>query len=142
LWERDRYEFWKLVLSFCTAVTFSQMIQSIPLLVIASNAKTIDDVQPLISALESQRAGADCALRHLVGALRSRTKLSLPLAGPCSGPWSELLNEVTKCLTRQTIAFAQALVELLLQEEDLTWEQRRQVGAAARRILKEAWNGS
>jgi hypothetical protein len=141
LWERDRNEFWKLVLSFCAAVTFSQMVQSIPLLVIASNAKTIDDIQPLISALESQRAGADCALRHLVGVLRSRTKLSLPLAGPSSGPWSELLNEVTKCLTQQTIAFAQALVELLLQE-DLTWEQRRQVGAAARRILKEAWNGS
>jgi hypothetical protein len=141
LWERDRNEFWKLVLSFCAAATFSQMIQSIPLLVVASNAKIIDDVQPLISALESHRPGADCALRHLVGALRSRPKLPLPLAGPTSGPWSELVNEVTKCLTRQTNRTCQGLVELLLQEQDLTWDQRQLVGAAARRILKVALNG-
>jgi hypothetical protein len=141
LWERDRNEFWKLVLSFCAAATFSQMIQSIPLLVVASNAKIIDDVQPLISALESHRPGADCALRHLVGALRSRPKLPLPLAGPTSGPWSELVNEVTKCLTGRRIAHAQGLVELLLQEQDLTWDQRQLVGAAARRILKVALNG-
>jgi hypothetical protein len=49
--------------------------------------------------------------------------------------------KLRSALPGRRIAHAQGLVELLLQEQDLTWDQRQLVGAAARRILKVALNG-
>jgi hypothetical protein len=141
-WEQDRDQFWELTFAFCTSPTLSQLVQSVPLLVAASNARMLDDLQPLISALCSKQPGAEAAFQHLVGVLRSRPKLFLPIAGPRGGPWSAFVFGVVQCLTSRTIAYTQAMVELLLQEDELTWDQRRIVGAAARRILEEAWNGS
>lgn len=137
-WEQYRTQFWDMAFSFCTSQSLSQLAQSVPLYVVAFNAHTIDDIRPLISALCSRRAGAERAFQHLVGILRSRSTLPRPLT---AGPWSEFVDAVSRCLSEQTIAHAQAAVESLLQEEELTFEQRKLVGDAARRILVGAWHG-
>jgi hypothetical protein len=94
LWSTDRDGFWKLVFELCAAGNISPLIQSAPLTVLAENARSLSDVEPLAVELRkqrsAQRAGTFNVYRHLVGVLVSGKPENRPDFGPDAGPWYAL----------------------------------------------------
>jgi hypothetical protein len=117
LWERNREEFWELALLFANSPMLSQLAQAIPLAVVAESAETLEDLQPFVSALDQQQEGSERCFKHLVGALTSGRQANRPLVGLSAGPWSALLERVTRQMTPERSAYAQILAEALLNSE-------------------------
>lgn len=95
----------------------SQLAQAIPLSIVAGNAETLEDLEPFVSALDQQREGSERCFKHLVGVLTSGRQANRPLVGFSAGPWSELLERVTRQITPERAAYAQVLAEALLNSE-------------------------
>ncbi len=117
LWERNRQEFWELALFFANSPMLSQLAQAIPLAVVAESAETLEDLEPFVSALDQQQDGSERCFKHLVGVLTSGRQANRPLVGLSAGPWSALLERVTRQITPERAAYAQVLAEALLNSE-------------------------
>src|SRR4051812_34507252 len=94
--------------------------------------------------MEPERTAAVASLTYLV-----RSLLAIPddrrttLVGPGAKPWSELLESVTRHMTRELRPVVVPLLSALArQPEAMTPEQRASTGEAARRLLAFAWGES
>jgi hypothetical protein len=98
LWREDRAEFWKLLFHVSAAPDIPIIGKLIGVTVLGDLGAELDDLEPLIAALQSPdadtRQRSETVFRHLVGALTA-TDIS-KLAGPDAGPWNKLLVKVTK----------------------------------------------
>jgi hypothetical protein len=98
LWREDRIEFWKLLFHVSAAPEIPAIGKLIGVTVLGELGAELDDLEPLITALESSdvntRQQAETVFRHLVGALTA-TGISR-LAGPNAGPWNKMLAKVTE----------------------------------------------
>lgn len=98
LWREDRPEFWKLLFHVSAAPNIPTIGKLIGVTVLAELGVVLQDLDPLVVALDSSddnaRERAETVFRHLVGALTA-TDIS-KLAGPHAGPWSEMLAKVTE----------------------------------------------
>lgn len=98
LWREDRNGFWDLLFRICAVEQIPAFGKVIGTTIIADLARTIEDLEPLTTALRStdqnQRATAETLFRHVVGALTAAA--SSAIAGTSAGPWAELLEGVTR----------------------------------------------
>lgn len=147
LWNFDhsRQQFWDLVFRVIHAPEIPEIGKLIGPSVAAELTRTLSDLEPLCAALESSDAqvqgAAEQALRHLVGALLAGVPGAANLLGPGAGPWSELLERVSRNL-RPSVAYAvqPLLMTLCDHPEEFTPAQRTAVGQTARRLLEFAWS--
>jgi hypothetical protein len=98
LWREDRSGFWDLLFRICRAEQIPAFGKVIGATVVADSVLTINDLEPLTTALRSpdasRRADAETLFRHVVGALAAGAATSI--AGGSAGPWAALLEEVTR----------------------------------------------
>ena len=144
LWMTDRESFWDLTLTLCSTEGLSELVQSCPLVVVAENARTQEDIALLANQLASdaplQRPGVGRAYHHLVGVLISGGRESRPDLGVSAGPWLSLaMAAVVPSAIYQMID-----AQLWLDSAKLAWdvrtsEQDQQLGLVARRLLEAAW---
>ena len=102
LWSRDprRGAFWDLVIRFMQRDEIPKIGKLIGPSVAVRRVKQLTDLNPLCEYLQHrdttiQRA-AEQAFCHLAGSLLAESREDVPLAGPAAGPWSELLERVTR----------------------------------------------
>ncbi|WP_185747572.1 AAA family ATPase [Thermus tengchongensis] len=145
LWNSDRKQFWDLVFCVIRTPKIPEIGKLIGPSAAAELTRTLSDLEPLCATLESSDAqkqgAAEQALRHLVGALLAGVPGAARLLGPGAGPWSELLERVSRNL-RPSLAYAvlPLLMNLCDHPEEFTPAQRTAVGQTARRLLAFAWS--
>lgn len=146
LWMLDRSheQFWDLVFRIISTEALPEIGKLIGPSVAGDMGKQLLDLEILCTALESSdertRTAAEQALRHLVGSLLAAPSDRLPLAGSGAGPWSDLLERVSRSLRTPLAYSVRPLLSNLCQHPDiLTSEQRASTGKAARRLLGFAW---
>jgi hypothetical protein len=95
LWSTNRDAFWNLTFELCAAGNISPLVQAAPLTVVAENATTVSDVEPLAIELRKsadvQRLGTSNVYRHLVGVLVSGKPGNRSHLGTQAGPWYALV---------------------------------------------------
>jgi hypothetical protein len=145
LWAKEPSKFWDTVTAFFAADKVSLLAQMTPMITVAENARAIEELAPLVDALDSasprDASAARKALRHLVGVLKAGRTENRPFAGENAGPWCELVERITRVPKPELVGIGQALVEeALLFKSYLTPEQFANVGLAARRVFDMAWD--
>lgn len=145
----DHARFWDLVLAFAEDENIPEVGKLIGCGVAVDQGRRISDFDPLLTAILHgdvvDARAAEKALRHVVGAVLVTTQTgsgSNPLAGDSAGPWTALLEKVSRYLDGHGVA---PTVRVLLnavceQPELLTMDQRHLAGQAARRLLEFAWS--
>lgn len=137
--------FWDFVLRVIRAVQIPEIGKLIGPSVAAELARALADLEPLCAALDEpsseNKAAAEQALRHLVGAVLVGGPSDVPLVGPGAGPWCELLECVSRAL-RPSLAYTcrRLLVNICEHPEQLTPDQRVAAGHIARRLLEFGWS--
>lgn len=147
LWEvdRNRQQFWDVVFRITRENRIPEIGKLIGPSVAAELARTLPDLEPLCTALDNSgsagHAAAEQALRYLVGALLAGAPKDTRLLGPDAGPWSELLERVSRNL-RPSVAYAvRSLLSAMCERpEEFTPEQRAAAGQTSRRLLEFAWS--
>lgn len=147
LWDEDstRTMFWRETLE----VTADERIRAISKIlgprVAAGHATTAADLEPLLEARERgdqrHRDAADAALTHTLRALLPGAGGARPILGPTAGPWSLVLERVSRVMTRVGAYAVASLLEAVAGMDDApTPDQRAHLGLTARRLLSFAWN--
>jgi len=94
----DRSAFWNFVFELQANQTLLSTGKIIGPIVAAESIKTINDCQPLLTALRDQASphhiAAMATFQHLMGAVQSSNDPERPLTGAKSPPWCWLLKEV------------------------------------------------
>lgn len=77
-------------MGFTGAAELSLLVQMVPMVTVAENARDIANLKPLIDALDSpsptESLAGQKAFRYLVGVLKSGRKENLPFGGSEAGP--------------------------------------------------------
>lgn len=147
LWEMDpsgHTPFWDLVFQF-------ELERNIPLVgKIIGPTMAIDllqnlpDFEVLIQRLQHELSMAgDCptvrTIGHLSGALMARTEHSRPLVGEGAPPWCDFAERLSPFVASLSSPLRQLLILLCEQPKQLTLNQKKAVGVAARKLLDYAW---
>ena len=143
LWDTNRESFWVLMFGCCGNPLVSAVGKVIGASVLAESARTLQDLDPLIAGLQSnstpQRASAEFAFRHVVGALTAGPATTF--AGVQAGPYCELLRVVSQAPNEYVAGYAETLLRVILEEPaNLTADQFLAAGEAARNLLSFAWS--
>ena len=144
LWTRNRQLFWELAFEFAKSSNLSLIAQMTPMTTVAENAAAIDELTPLIDALDAQHPedaeGARRAVRYLAGVLMSGRRENKTYAGTQAGPWCEMLEQITRISGAKLSGVIQALIEnALLYKSELDSKQHSLIGISARRVFDMAW---
>jgi hypothetical protein len=144
LWTTHRSAFWDLTLRLCSTEDLSSLVQSCPLVVVAENARTQEEVEFLANQLASnislQRPGVGRAYHHLVGVLISGGRESRPNLGESAGPWISLATAAIVPDEISQMIDAQLWLDAAMTAwEDQTYEQFLQLGLISRRLLATGW---
>ena len=147
LWniDKSRRAFWDLVFRIIQADNIPEIGKLIGPAVAAELTKTMDDLEPLCTALEASDQGkqeaAEEAFRYLAGALRALLKEE-NLIGPGAGPWFQLVDRVIERSLRRPVAYTirYLLTVLCDYPERFTQNQKEAAGRTARRLLEFAWS--
>jgi hypothetical protein len=108
--------------------------------VAVEQAHTLDDLRPLLQALDRDNEEPAFLLRHLVGARAAMGQQTRPLADADLGLWAELARELADRLSPKTVYPARLLVWGLSGERDrLDTDTLAAFGRAARALLAWAW---
>jgi hypothetical protein len=137
-------EFWEAVLAICADPGIRTVGKLVGPTVAAESAERVEDFEPLFSALGGPnprtRAAAGQALHYTVGAVLAAGTHNSHVVGPDAGPWCALIEHVTRNLREETYAPVWELLKIIGQRSDeLTSDQLRDAGLAARRILEYEW---
>jgi hypothetical protein len=97
LWITDKTAFWNQTFQLCSNEALPALLQSCPLVIVAQNAKTMEEVELLAEQLRrapaDQTPGAARAYRHLVGVLVAGGGDNQPDLGAVAGPWLDLASD-------------------------------------------------
>jgi len=149
LWQldSDHARFWQTALRLSKADGIPATGQLIGPSVGARLAGDIDDIRPLVAALDSPQTSlqnaAEKTLRHFIGsALTEGVGAAAENAGS-TALWTALLEHLSQSF-REPIAYSARplLHDLCERVEDLRDRELGQVGLAARRLLEWAWEQS
>jgi len=143
LWDTNRKAFWALLFGSSGDPSVSAVGKVIGASVLAESARTLQDFDPLIAGLQSgstpERASAEFAFRHVVGALTAGPATTF--AGVQAGPYCELLRVVSQAPNEYVAGYAETLLRVILEHpSNLTAEQFLAAGQAARNLLSFAWS--
>lgn len=147
LWTRDKehQQFWELVFQIMQVDTIPEVGKLIGPSVAAKSADSLADLELLCSSLE-QRDGkisnvAEQAIRHLIGSLLADTPTDARLIGTNAGPWSHLIERISRSL-RPSLAYIVRglLLQLCERPEELSTEQRNLTGRSARQLFEFVWS--
>jgi len=138
--ETDRGAFWEVVFALVGASGVPEIGKLVGPSVAAGNAATLDDFNPLCSALgdaTDTTGGRVQAFSHLVGSLVADDPTSRLLVGSQAGPWCALLRSVADgSVLAQTAGPAIILLSRLCEEEQqFTSPQAEDAGYAARTLM-------
>lgn len=149
LWDVDptRGEFWEEALAVTSHPEIREIAKIVAPTVVSDRAETAADVEPLLAAREGggdrRQQGADTALGHTLRALLPGAGGVRPILGSGAGPWSLVVDRVSRGMTRRgAYAIASLLDSVARMDATPTEEQRAHLGAAARRLLSFAWADS
>ena len=144
LWARDQWggahdEFWETVLAVCASAGIPDIGKLIGPAVAAENGVTIEEFQPLLTALtdpdESVRTSADKALGYCIRALLAE-RGSQPEA---FGLLCDLTERLSDTATAGSVYPASWILLDLADHDQLSAAQGHQLGTASRRVLAFAW---
>jgi KaiC/GvpD/RAD55 family RecA-like ATPase len=147
LWTRDKehQQFWELVFQIMQVDTIPEVGKLIGPSVAAKSADSLADLELLCSSLE-QKDGkisnvAEQAIRHLIGSLLADTPTDARLIGTNAGPWSHLIERISRSL-RPSLAYIVRglLLQLCERPEELSTEQRNLTGRSARQLFEFVWS--
>ena len=143
LWDTNREAFWALLFGSCGDPLVSAVGKVIGASVLAESARILQDFDPLIAGLQSgstpERASAELAFRHLVGAVIAGPATTF--AGVHAGPYCGLLRVVSQVLNEYLAGYAETLLRVILEQpSNLTADQFLAAGQAARNVLSLAWS--
>lgn len=142
LWDTNREAFWALLFGSSSDPLVSAVGKVIGASVLAESGRTLQDFDPLVKGLQSgsapERASAEVAFRHLVGALSAGPATTF--AGVDAGPYCELLRVVSQAPNEYVAGYAETLLRVILEQSScLTADQFLAAGRAARNLLSFAW---
>jgi hypothetical protein len=145
LWVTDKTAFWDLTFQLCANEALPALLQSCPLAVVALNAKTVEDVEPLAEQLRrvptDQTAGAARSYRHLVGVLVAGGSDNQPDLGADAGPWLNLASDALIPAGASQAIDVQSWLDSALQKWGTqTLDQMNQLGTLARIVLDRVWS--
>jgi hypothetical protein len=143
LWDADdppHAEFWEEVLAICAHPDIRAIDMLVGPGVAAVHTRSLDDVEPLLEAIENVddtvREAAERALTHLLRAVQFGLGASSPLVGADAGPWTAVLERVSQHLTRRAAYTLKiALYGAADRRAAATEAQLKDLGTAARRLL-------
>jgi len=147
LWMTDKAAFWNLTFQLCADESLPALLQSCPLVVVAENAKTVEDVGLLATQLRrspaDQITGVARAYRHLVGVLVAGGPDNQPDLGSNAGPWLDLAADaIVPENAPQAIDVHSWLESALGKWGTQTVEQMTTLGFLARTLLERVWADS
>ncbi|WP_437672517.1 hypothetical protein [Sorangium sp. So ce131] len=138
LWQRDlsRTDFWRTVLGVLAEPRVQEVAALIGPKIAAEEAVHAPELEPLVRSLGAQdpaeRASAERALGHLVGALVRTASAPRPLTGEQAGPWCALVEATVQRGQPQAKLAAIRLLEELCASAALPVAERGTAGRAAR----------
>ncbi len=138
-WGGAREEFWETVLAVCASAGIPDIGKLIGPGVAAEKGVTIEEFQPLLTALtdpdESVRTAAEKALEYCIRALLAE-RGSQPDA---SGLLCDLTERLSDIATAGSVYPASWILLDLATHDQLSAAQGQQLGMASRRVLAFAW---
>ncbi len=140
IWTIDVRRFWNLIFQFYRSVEMPEIGKIIGTSVVAESARTISEMEPLISALNNynleDKKISEQILWHLVGTLLADLPNARNLAGAHAGPWCDLIEQISNCLNLSLAYSAQSLLNIICENtECLTHKQCIASGKAACQLL-------
>lgn len=147
LWDLGHAEvnqagFWESVLAISAAEGIPEIGKIVGPSVAAGAVQDIREFESLLAALNSagERGAAENALDHLVRSLIVESDGGAPAAGTGFGPWSALVERVSRQLKNGTAYSVRALLAHLTERvADLGPGELADIGTSARRLLEFAW---
>lgn len=147
LWTRDKEHqlFWDLVFQIMQIDSLPEIGKLIGPSVAAKSAESMSDLEMLCSSLEHMdgkiSSAAEGTIRHLIGSLLADTPTAARLTGANAGPWSNLIERISRNL-RPSLAYMlrSLLLQLCERPEELSTEQRELTGRTARRLFEFSWS--
>ncbi len=95
-WNADRASFWAVAHALAEEPELPEVARLTAPMVVAEQAKTIDDLEPLLTALTGlQKNTAESIVQHLIGGLFVRERSGTPFTGPAAGPWMTFAEKLT-----------------------------------------------
>ncbi|WP_180720030.1 hypothetical protein [Paraburkholderia largidicola] len=142
--QSGRSRFWNLAFAVANEAQVAPVGQLIGPVVIAEQAETLVDLQPLLDAFAPNaplQSAAEVILQHLTGAVFASVRAGVPLTGPNAGPWMALAETLSRIRSDAVMNTVRVLVQAGTEKPgELTAEQLTQSGVAARGLLEFAWD--
>jgi signal recognition particle GTPase len=146
VWERDssRAQFWNLVLHIARSRDVPEIGKLLGPELAANQARTLNDLLPLLDALSSEvrdeKLVAEHAVEHLANAFTANLEAVTLNADLDLQVWCELTEALSQSMTRQVAFSVRRLLGLLLKEPSVLRRQLiSHLGHAARRLLAFSW---
>jgi hypothetical protein len=144
LWRSDpsRGPFWGTVFAVMRNDAVPTLSQVIGPMVAVDLVTRMDDLAPLVAAVTTEnpdREVAEKTLRYLLMAIQAGG--TRPIVGAGAGPWAALIAAIAPHLVPATAyPITNLVVEAAEQAKNLTADEKRDIGIAARALLAFGWS--
>ncbi|MCK6207731.1 hypothetical protein KZX50_20020 [Bacillus infantis] len=147
MWSLDisRSLFWELVLRVVEDPRIPEVGKLIGPVIAAESCTKLSDFDPLLQHIDNplRNTSAEAAIRHMIGGLvaMAPTDKNRRVAGHAAGPWAEFVEYLSQKVSSDRAYLVRfLLLQLCEQSMDLTDEQLKKSGIAARNLLEFAWS--
>lgn len=141
LWDSlSTAEFWAAVLRFVGTDEVPELAKVVPATVIAKDARRLDEVRPLIAALQATdlQRSSEALLAHVVNSILADDEAQAMVLGPGAGPWIAMCAEIGSPRSPSVAQSVSQVLQLAADDDVLTPEQLASAGPAARALLAYA----
>ena len=143
LWQDDsgsRATFWDKAFDVAGAKGVGAFCRMLPALVAAELTQRLEDFAPVIACLRRvdcmQRESARFLVRHCLGALASGIVSEQRIIGPTAAQWCRIVRELADvAIVDVGWMLKPVIAQWVEKPERLTYDQKRDLGEAARRLL-------
>jgi hypothetical protein len=137
LWMAECDRFWELFFAFASADGIPEFGKLVAPSICVECARNVDDVQPLIAYLAAPNAKGDVLFSYIIGSLL--TVPSSTIVGSEAGPWPAFLDAVSQTLSARIAFEICRAINVMVETENATEQQRTAIGRVARRLLEFEW---